>query len=99
MKGKHTDQGQEISKLKRTIELKDQEIKDIKTSIASVLQSIRNLNESNNFSDPSVIKRKISELCTDTIYQLLIDEIDGFGMEEGPKAKIIKLSTPNQSNR
>lgn len=42
-------------------------------------------------------RRKISELCTDTRYELLIDEIDGFYQKE--KAQIIKLPITDQSHR
>lgn len=44
-----------------------------------------------------VKRRKISELCTDTRYELLIDEIDGFYQKE--KAQIIKLPITDQSHR
>lgn len=62
--------------MQEIIDRKDREIKDIKFSLADVLLMIRNLNESNEYHDPSVKKRKISELCTDTRYELLVDEID-----------------------
>lgn len=97
MAGKHTDDGLKIKQLEETIRLKDQEIKDIKYSLADILLRIRTLNESNNYGDPSVKRRKISELCTDTRYELLIDEIDEFYRKD--KAKIIKLPTTNQSDR
>ena len=76
MLGKHTDEGIKIKQLEETIQRKDKEIKDIKFSLADILLMIRNLNESNDYSDPSVKRRKISELCTDTRYELLIDEIE-----------------------
>lgn len=97
MAGKHTDDAIKIKQLEETIRLKNQEIKDIKYSLADVLLRIRTLNESNNYNDPSVKRRKISELCTDTRYELLIDEIDEFYKKD--KAKIIKLPTTDQSNR
>ena len=99
MKGKHTEESIKIKQLEETIKLKDREIKDIKYSLADVLDRIRTLNESNEYNDPSVKKRKISELCTDTRYELLIDEIDAFYEKEKQNAKIIKLPTTNQSNR
>lgn len=73
--GKHSQEGLKIKQLEKTIALKEKEIKDIKFSVADILLQIRNLNESNDYSDPSVKKRKISELCTDTRYKLLIDEV------------------------
>ena len=94
MVGKHTNQGQTIRQLEETIKLKDREIRDIKYSVADVLLLIRELNESNTYGDPSTVKRRISELCTDTRYELLIDEIK----EEHEKGKIIEL-TKAQINR
>ena len=93
MKGKHTEQSIKIKQLEETIRLKDKEIKDIKTSLADILLHIRVLNESNSYGDPSIKKRKISEICTDTRYELLIDEID----ELYRKDKIKELSSTNQS--
>ena len=58
MLGKHTDEGVKIKQLQETIQLKDKEIKDIKFSIVDVLQQIRNLNEANEYGDPSVKRRK-----------------------------------------
>lgn len=74
--GKHSEKEQEIKKLNKIIELRDKEILNIKLSLAEVLQQIRRINESNNYSAPEVKTRRISELCTDTRYELLIDEID-----------------------
>ena len=98
MMGKHSEQGLKIKQLEETIALKDKEIKDIKFSVADILLRIRNINESNNYSDPSVKRRKISELCTDTRYELLIDEIDGFFKKDNQhgNAKIIELPNTDQ---
>ena len=87
----------EIKRLSSIIERKDLEIQDIKTSLANILQQIRDINESVNEIDPEVKRRKISELCTDTRYELLIDEIDGFYQKE--KTQIIKLPITDQSHR
>lgn len=65
----------ELQKLKEIIEIKDKEIKDIKFSVADVLLQIRMLNESNDYNAPEVKKKKISELCTNTRYELLVDEL------------------------
>lgn len=98
MIGKHTEEAQKIKQLEETVAAKDKEIKDIKFSLADIiLLRIRNLNESNDYGDSSVKRRKISELCTDTRYELLIDEIDGFYQKE--KAQIIKLPITDQSHR
>jgi hypothetical protein len=64
----------EIKRLSSIIERKDIDIQDIKTSLADILQQIRDINESVNEIDPEVKRRKISEMCTNTIYELLVDE-------------------------
>ena len=64
----------EIKRLSSIIERKDIEIQDIKTSLADILQQIRDINESVNEIDPEVKRRKISEMCTNTIYELLVYE-------------------------
>lgn len=76
----------EIKKLSSIIERKDLEIQDIKTSLADILQQIRDINESVNEIDPEVKRRKISEMCTNTIYELLVDEKN-------------RTITANQSNK
>lgn len=88
MIGKHTEKAVTIKELEEVIKRKDQEIYDIKHSIAEILLHIRNINEGNSYGDPSLKKRKISELCTDTRYELLIDDIK----EENSSAKIIELT-------
>lgn len=72
MPGKHSEEALELNRLKKELQAKENEMFELKTSLAEILQQIRNLNESNNCSNESVIKRKISELCTDTIYDLLL---------------------------
>lgn len=69
--------------------------------MADILLQIRTINESNNYSDPSIKRRKISELCTDTRYELLIDEIDSFYKKEKQqqKGKIIELPNTDQSTK
>ena len=97
MKGKHTEEALKIKQLEETISLKEKEIKDIKFSVTDILLQIRNINESNDYSDPSVKRRKISELCTDTRYELLIDEIEiGYKKQN---AKIIELPNTRKSNK
>lgn len=76
----------EIKRLSSIIERKDIEIQDIKTSLADILQQIRDINESVNEIDPEVKRRKISEMCTNTIYELLVDEKN-------------RTITANQSNK
>lgn len=97
MKGKHSEESLKIKQLEETIALKEKEIKDIKFSVADVLLQIRTINESNNYSDASVKRRKISELCTDTRYELLIDELE-IGYKKKNK-KIIELPNTDQSTK
>ena len=67
MMGKHSEQGLKIKQLEETILLKDQEIKDIKFSVADILLQIRTINESNNYSDPSIKEEKYQN------YVLILD--------------------------
>lgn len=99
MKGKHTEEtlSSKVQQLEEIIKLRDKEIKDIKFSVSDILLQIRTLNESNDYGDPSQRKRKISELCTDTRYELLIDEIEiGYKKQN---AKIIELPNTRKSNK
>lgn len=95
MAGKHSEESAKIKKLEETIALKDKEIKDIKISVADVSLKIRTINEANNYYAPEVKTRKISELCTDTRYELLIDIFD----EQAEKSKEIELPITDQSNK
>lgn len=97
MKGNHSEEMLRIKQLEEVIVAKDKEIKDIKFSVSDVLLQIRTINESNNYSDTSVKKRKISELCTDTRYELLIDELDDCYKKQ--KTKIIELPNTDQSTK
>lgn len=76
MRGKHSEKRLKIKQLEETIRLKDREIRDIKSSVISVLRDIMIFNEGNVYDNPSVKKRKISEMCTDAIYELWVDELD-----------------------
>ena len=64
----------ETERLINIIKRRDREINDIKNSLADIKQNIRDINESDKYVDPNVKKREISELCTNTIYELLVDE-------------------------
>lgn len=65
------NENEKIEKLEETIRLKDKEIYDVKTSVAEVLEKIHELNEKN---EDEVLRKQIAELCTNTRYELLIDE-------------------------
>lgn len=70
------EETQKIKELEEVISRKDSEIQDIKRSLSSVLQNIRDLNESTDCCSEEVIRRRISELATNTIYELEIDKIN-----------------------
>lgn len=72
MLGKHTDNAIIIKNLQETIRLKDKEIQDIKISLADVLKEIVRLNTCNGCNTDS-IRRRITELASDTQYQLMKD--------------------------
>lgn len=71
-KGKHTADAVTIKKLKDELKQKEKDLFNLQMNFADTLLEIRNLNESNNYSDESVKRRKISELCTDVRYELLV---------------------------
>lgn len=76
--------------MEETIKLKDREIQDIKDSLSDILQTIRDLAQEINQDNIESKKREISELATNTIYELqqgLLDE------------KIEELPTTDKSNR
>ena len=84
--GKHTSEALRIKELEESIKQKDKEMLELKLDMANVFNEIRTLNESNDYGDPSVKRRKISELCTDARYQLLIEVKN-------------RTTTTNQSNK
>lgn len=72
------------------VKLKDKKICDIKCSLADILQNIRDLTQEITADNIEVKKRQISELATNTIYDLRRDL-----WEE----KIIELPTTDQSDK
>ena len=72
--GKHFEEMQQIKNLSRTIEKKNEEIFRLETEIVDILQQIRNVNESNNYGNTYVTKRKINEICSDSILKFLTTE-------------------------
>lgn len=76
--------------MEETIRLKDREIQDIKDSLSDILQTIRDLAQEINQDNIESKKREISELATNTIYELQQDLLD---------EKIEELSTTDKSNR
>lgn len=71
--GKHSETNVKIKKLNDIIADKNKELESLKNNISDLLQKIRDTNEQNDYNDPSVKKRKISELCTEKIYELRND--------------------------
>ena len=59
--------------MEETIRLKDREIQDIKDSLSDILQTIRDLAQEINQDNIESKKREISELATNTIYELQQD--------------------------
>lgn len=76
--------------LEEVIKLRDKEIQDVKNSLADILQAIRDLTQEINQDNIDVKKRQISELATNTIYDLRRDLLED---------KIIEPSTTDESNR
>lgn len=76
--------------MEETIRLKDREILDIKDSLSDILQTIRDLAQEINQDNIESKKREISELATNTIYELQQDLLD---------EKIEELPTADKSNR
>lgn len=71
-RGKHSNDAVVIKQLRQVLKQKDDELLKLQMDFADILLEIRNLNESNNYSDESIKRRKISELCTDVRYELLV---------------------------
>lgn len=86
------DNEDKIKNLEDVIQRKDTEIIDIKNSLANILQQIRDLNEKRDEIIKVDTKKEISNLCTNTIYELTFEN-------ENEKAKIIELPNTNQSNK
>lgn len=62
--------------MEETIKLKDKKIQDIKDSLSDILQTIRDLAQEINQDNIESKKREISELATNTIYELQQDLLD-----------------------
>ena len=65
--GKHSDEYLGIKKLEETVKRKDKELYEIRQKLADVLQQIKELNECNNYGDPTVLRKKISEIYFEVI--------------------------------
>ena len=72
MIGRHIEKNSK--QLEKELEYKKQELEDLKDYVADIFLKIRALNESNSCGNEDVRRRKISELCTDTAYDLCLDD-------------------------
>lgn len=89
--GKHTSEAIKIRELEETIRLKDKAIIDIQKYCAEQFRAIKELCFINEYNDRNAKIRKIHEIATDNLEQLVKDITIS---EE--KAKIIELPTQNQ---
>lgn len=93
MPGKHTEEAQEIKRLKRLVDLRDKEITDIKRECADQFKKIRDLcfaNEYGGKNDKSAKLRKIYEIAADNFSAIIQDLVIS---DERDIAKIIELPT------
>lgn len=99
--GKHTSEALRIKELEEIISRKDQEIKDIKTECIEQFKNIKDLCFCNDYDGKWDKLRKIHEIASDNFSALVKDLFISEMQDEKSeyKAKIIELSTPNQSNR
>ena len=93
IRGKHSEEMQEINRLNKIIARKDRELEETKMSLAGVFKDIEKLNTCNTANDPAT-RRKITEIAKDTHYALMKD----IAIEKD-EDKIIKLSSTRQSTR
>lgn len=96
MLGKHSQEGQEIRKLKEENALKDREIKEIKTEYAEQFKKIKDLCYINEYNDKYLKLRKIYEIASDNFSALVKDLVIS---EEDEQAKIIELPTTRKSSK
>lgn len=93
MPGKHTEEAQEIKRLKRLVDLRDKEIIDIKRECADQFKKIKDLcfsNEYGGLNDKNAKLRKIHEIAADNFSAIIQDLVIS---DERDIAKIIELPT------
>ena len=95
--GKHTAEAQKIKKLEETIDLKNREIKDIKTECAEQFKMIKELCFCNSYSGKLDKLSKIYEIASDNFSALITDIFIDDGIEK--EQKIIELPNTNQSKK
>lgn len=97
MPGKHSKEALEIKKLKEIIELRDKEIRQIKTECAEQFEKIKNLCFINDYNDKYLKLRKIHEIASDNFSAIVKDLVISESNEE--KTKIIELPNTRKSNK
>lgn len=88
MKGKHEEKAIEERLVEKIVQL-NQEVEEIKVIVANVFDTIKGLNESNDYGSPEVRRRLISEICENTIRSLMSLDIE---------KELDKPSTTSSSN-
>ena len=75
MKGKHEVKTVEENLVQKIVQL-TKEKEEIKLIAANVIDTIKTLNESNDYGSPEVRRRKISEICENAIKEIMSDDIE-----------------------
>ena len=75
MKGKHEVKTVEENLVQKIVQL-NTEIEEIKLVVVNIFDTIKTLNESNDYGSPEVIRRRISEICENTIRSLMSKDIE-----------------------
>lgn len=101
---KHTSEGliirqleEDKRRLEETINLKDQEIKDVKVECAEQFKKIRDLCFINNYGDKYLSLKKIHEIASDNFSVLVKDMV--LDTDSAEKGKIIELPTTRKSSK
>lgn len=88
MKGKHEEKTVEENLVQKIVQL-NTEIEEIKLIVVNIFDTIKTLNESNDYGSPEVRRRKISEICNNAINGLMSHDIE---------KELDKPSTTSSSN-
>ena len=93
IRGKHSEEMQEINRLEQIIDRQKRELEETKLSLAGVFKDIEKLNTCNTANNPAT-RRKITEIARDTHYALMKDIAI-----ENDEDKIKELSSTRKSTR
>lgn len=69
MQGKHEEKAIEERLVEKIVQL-NTEIEETRLVVVNIFDTILKLNESNDYGSPEVRKRRISEICRNTIKEL-----------------------------